>query len=110
MNSEIEGTLSTIQEKELISATVVGLSDKIVVLNIGGKSDGLINRTEFRDMKELEIGNVVEVYVENQEDEKGQLVLSRKKAKIVKAWENIADSHENDNVIEGFVKRRTRGG
>jgi small subunit ribosomal protein S1 len=110
MSSTIDGTLSTINEKELISATIVGLTDKVVVLNIGGKSDGLINRTEFRDLKDLEIGSQVEVYVENQEDEKGQLVLSRKKAKIVKAWENITDSHENDKVIEGFVKRRTRGG
>jgi small subunit ribosomal protein S1 len=110
MNSEIDGTLSTIQEKELIKGIVVGLSDKDVVLNIGGKSDGLISRTEFRDQKDLKIGDEVEVFVENQEDEKGQLVLSRKKAKIVKAWENIADSHENDKVIEGFVKRRTRGG
>ncbi|MDB4835395.1 30S ribosomal protein S1 [Cyclobacteriaceae bacterium] len=110
MNAEIEGTLSTIAEKELISATVVGLSDKDVVLNIGGKSDGLISRTEFRDQKDLKIGDVVEVFVETQEDEKGQLVLSRRKAKIVKAWENIGDSYENDKVIEGFVKRRTRGG
>jgi small subunit ribosomal protein S1 len=106
----IDDTVSTIAEKELITATVVGLSHKDVVLNIGGKSDGLVSRTEFRDMKELAVGDEVEVFVETQEDAKGQLVLSRRKAKIVKAWENITSSYEGDTVIEGFVKRRTRGG
>jgi small subunit ribosomal protein S1 len=106
----IDETVSTIAEKELITATVVGLSHKDVVLNIGGKSDGLVSRTEFRDMKDLAVGDEVEVFVETQEDAKGQLVLSRRKAKIVKAWENITSSYEGDTVIEGFVKRRTRGG
>ena len=106
----IDSTVSTIAEKELITATVVGLSHKDVVLNIGGKSDGLVSRTEFRELKDLAIGDEVEVFVETQEDAKGQLVLSRRKAKIVKAWENITSSYEGDTVIEGFVKRRTRGG
>ena len=106
----IDSTVSTIAEKELITATVVGLSHKDVVLNIGGKSDGLVSRTEFRELKDLAIGDEVEVFVETQEDAKGQLVLSRRKAKIVKAWENITSSYEGDTIIEGFVKRRTRGG
>ena len=106
----IDSTVSIIAEKELITATVVGLSHKDVVLNIGGKSDGLVSRTEFRELKDLAIGDEVEVFVETQEDAKGQLVLSRRKAKIVKAWENITSSYEGDTVIEGFVKRRTRGG
>ncbi len=106
----IEETISTNVEKELITATVVGISHKDVVLNIGGKSDGLVSRTEFRDMKDLKLGDEVVVYLETQEDAKGQLVLSRRKAKIVKAWEDITASYEGDKVIEGFVKRRTRGG
>jgi small subunit ribosomal protein S1 len=81
-----------------------------VIVNIGFKSDGLVPLTEFRDMPELKAGDTVEVYVEEQENARGQLILSRRKAKIVKAWELIQDALENDKVINGFVKRRTKGG
>ena len=105
-----ENTLTTITEKEVVKGTVVGITDRDVILNIGFKSDGLVPLNEFRDMPDLKPGDEVEVYLEEQENAQGQLILSRRKAKIVKAWENIQDSYENDKVIEGFVKRRTKGG
>ena len=110
LSSLYDGTLNEIAEKEVIKATVVGISNKDVILNIGFKSDGMVPLSEFRDLDGLKIGDEVEVYVEDQEDSSGQLVLSRRKAKIVKAWENIANALEDDTVIEGFVKRRTKGG
>jgi len=110
LEEEIAGTLNEINERELIKGVVVGLSDKDVILNIGFKSDGLVPRSEFRDLDELSVGDEVEVYIENQEDQNGQLILSRKKAKVVKAWENIGTAYEEDQVIDGFVKRRTKGG
>ncbi len=105
-----EETLGTVTEREVVQATVVSVTNRDVILNIGFKSDGLVSASEFRDTPDLKIGDVVEVYVDEQEDVKGQLVLSRRKAKIVKAWENIQSSHDDDTVIEGFVKRRTKGG
>ena len=81
-----------------------------MILNIGFKSDGMVPTSEFRDMPELKVGDVVDVYVENQEDKAGQLILSRKLAKVMTAWKNIEDALEQDIVIDGFVKRRTKGG
>ncbi len=106
----IEGTLTTVNEKEVIEGTVVGITDRDVIVNIGFKSDGLVPSNEFRDLPDLKIGDTVEVYLEEQENTQGQLILSRRKAKIVQAWKNIQDSFENDKVIDGFVKRRTKGG
>ena len=105
-----EDTLGTVSEREVVEATVVSVNKRDVILNIGFKSDGLVSASEFRDTPDLKPGDIVEVYVDEQEDIKGQLVLSRRKAKIVKAWESIASSHDDDTVIEGFVKRRTKGG
>ncbi len=110
LEAEIIGTLNQINERELIMGTIVGMTDKDVIINIGFKSDGLVAKSEFRDTEEVKIGDVVEIYIESQEDGNGQLILSRKKAKIVKAWDNITKIHENDEIIEGFVKRRTKGG
>ncbi len=110
MESMYENTLTTIEEKELVSGTVVGINDRDVILNIGFKSDGLVSATEFRDLPDLKVGDTVEVFIEEQENANGQLVLSRRKAKIVQAWDTIQDAYENDKVIEGFVKRRTKGG
>lgn len=110
MEEEYAETLTTIDEKEVLKGTVVGINDRDVILNIGFKSDGLVSASEFRDMPELKAGDVVEVYVEEQENANGQLVLSRRKAKIVKAWEKIQHALDNDEVIEGVVKRRTKGG
>lgn len=110
MESMYEGTLNSITEKEVISGTVVGLTDRDVIVNIGFKSDGLVALSEFRDRPELSAGDEVEVYVEEQENANGQLILSRRKAKIVKAWENIQKALDEDLVIDGMVKRRTKGG
>jgi small subunit ribosomal protein S1 len=89
LESLYEQTLSTITEKEIVKGTVVGFTEKEVVLNIGFKSDGLIAKTEFRDLPDLKVGDTVEVLLENKEDALGQLVLSRKKAMSERAWENI---------------------
>ncbi len=103
-------TMNSITEKEVMSGIVVGITDRDVIVNIGFKSDGLVSLSEFRDIENLKTGDQVEVYVEEQENANGQLVLSRRKAKIVKAWENIQNGLDNDAVIEGMVKRRTKGG
>ena len=103
-------TLTTVQEEEVIKGTVVGITDRDVILNIGFKSDGLVPLSEFRDMPELKIGDEVDVFIEDQEDANGQLILSRKKAKIKQAWNAIYAALENDTVLEGVVKRRTKGG
>jgi small subunit ribosomal protein S1 len=105
-----DNTLSEVKEKEVVMGTVVGITDREVLLNIGFKSDGLVPASEFRDMPELKMGDEVEVYVENQEDPNGQLVLSRKKAKVITAWQKIQKALDEDLVIDGFVKRRTKGG
>jgi small subunit ribosomal protein S1 len=103
-------TLAQVSEKEVVMGTVVGISDREIILNIGFKSDGLVPASEFRDVPELKIGDQIEVYVENQEDPNGQLVLSRKKAKVITAWQKIQRALDEDLVIDGFVKRRTKGG
>ena len=110
MEKLYDDTLNEITEKEVIKGTVVGINDKDVIINIGFKSDGLVPRTEFRDMPELSIGDEVDLFIEEQENSLGQLVLSRKKAKMVRAWTDIESALENDSVIEGLVKRRTKGG
>jgi small subunit ribosomal protein S1 len=105
-----EQSLSQINEKEVVTGTVVSITDRDVVINIGFKSDGLVPLTEFRDMPDLKPGDQVEVYVEKAEDQNGQVQLSRKKARLVRAWEKISEAYENDLVVEGIVKRRTKGG
>ena len=108
--SMYEGTLTEVTEKEVVTGTVVGINDRDVILNIGFKSDGLVPVSEFRDTPDLKIGDEVEVYVEEQENAQGQLILSRRKAKIVKAWEKIQHALDYDDVIESYIKRRTKGG
>ncbi|WP_439882452.1 30S ribosomal protein S1 [Pontibacter sp. MBLB2868] len=110
MEKMYDDTLTTVQEQEVVKGTVVGITDRDVILNIGFKSDGLVAVSEFRDLPDLKVGDEVEVFIEDQEDPNGQLILSRKKAKIVSAWAKIYDALENDNVLEGVVKRRTKGG
>ncbi len=105
-----EQTLSIIEEKDVVDATVVGISDREVLLNIGFKSDGIVSRSEFRDLPNLKIGDTVEVFIEKQEDALGQLVISRKKARILTAWSKIEKALDEDQVLTAFVKRRTKGG
>lgn len=103
-------TLNKIQEHQVVEGTVISVDKKEVVVNIGYKSDGIIPASEFRYNPELKAGDKVEVYVENQEDRRGQLVLSHKKARLQKSWENINKALENDEVIQGYIKSRTKGG
>ena len=105
-----EGTLNTVEEKKVIKGHIVSMTSRDVIVNIGFKSDGLVSASEFRDNPDLKVGDEVEVYLEEQEDSHGQLILSRRKAKIVGAWERIQESFEKDLVIDGMVKRRTKGG
>jgi len=110
MEAAIEATLNSVTEKEVVKGIVVSKTDREVIINIGFKSDGLVSASEFRDMPDLKAGDEVEVYIENQEDANGQLTLSRKLAKVMSAWTNIEKALEEDIIINGFVKRRTKGG
>jgi small subunit ribosomal protein S1 len=105
-----DGTFSSITKGEIITGTVVNVNSKDVVLNVGFKSDGLVSVSEFRDTPDLKVGDTVEVFVESQEDANGQLILSRKRAKTQKSWERINSALDNDEIITGFVKSRTKGG
>ncbi len=103
-------TLSTISEKEVIEGEVIAVTKREVVINIGFKSDGIVSRNEFRYNPDLAVGDTVEVYVESQEDKKGQLVLSHKKARALRSWDRVNAALENDEVIKGYIKCRTKGG
>ena len=105
-----DDTLSTIKEKEVVEGTVVSVTKKEVVINIGYKSEGVVSRSEFRHNPDLKAGDKVEVYIENQEDKDGQLVLSHKKARTLQAWEKVNKAHDNDEIIQGYIKCRTKGG
>ncbi len=110
LQEQYDATLTAVLENEIVSGRVTSINSGDIVLDIGYKSDGLIALSEFRDMPELTIGDRVEVYVEQQEDSRGQLVLSRRKAKLLRAWENIVDSYQNGTVIRGTVVSKTKGG
>jgi len=110
MEEMYSGTFNSVTKGEIISGVVVTINSKDVVLNIGFKSDGLVAVNEFRDMPDLKKGDIVDVFVEQREDENGQLVLSRKRAKTQRSWEMINEALENDTIINGFVKSRTKGG
>ena len=107
---QYEATLTSVLENEIVSGKVSSIQDGDIVLDINYKSDGLVPMSEFRDMPDLAVGDSVEVYVEQQEDIRGQLVLSRRKAKLLRAWENIVDSYTNGTIIEGTVISKTKGG
>ncbi|HMQ64134.1 MAG TPA: S1 RNA-binding domain-containing protein, partial [Flavilitoribacter sp.] len=110
LTEKYDATLNSILENEIVAGKVTSISSGDVVLDINYKSDGLISLSEFRDMPEIKAGDLVEVYVEQQEDGRGQLVLSRRKAKLLRAWERIKDSYENGTVITGTVISKTKGG
>ena len=109
MEKQYEASMTNISEAEIMSAKVANIIDGDVILDLNYKSDGLLPLSEFRD-QELAVGDTVEVYVEQQEDEKGQLVLSRRKAKLLRAWDRIRDSYANGTVITGKVVSKTKGG
>ena len=103
-------TLNKVTEHQGVEGTVISVDKKEVIVNIGYKSDGIIPASEFRYNPELKAGDTVEVYVENQEDKKGQLVLSHKKARLAKSWDRVNEALDNDEVIQGYIKCRTKGG
>ncbi|TVR43335.1 MAG: 30S ribosomal protein S1 [Bacteroidia bacterium] len=103
-------TLKSIGEGEVIDGTVVSMNAREIVVNIGFKSDGVIPAAELRYNQNLKHGDTIEVYVESQEDSTGQLVLSHKKARTLRSWERINAAKDNDEIIQGFVKCRTKGG
>ena len=103
-------TLNKVTEHQVVEGTVISVDKKEVIVNIGYKSDGIIPASEFRYNPDLKVGDKVEVYVENQEDVKGQLVLSHKKARLSKSWERVNAALENEEVIQGYIKCRTKGG
>ena len=105
-----DNTLGRVNENEVVEGTVISIGKREVVVNIGYKSDGIIPVSEFRYNPELKVGDAVEVYIENQEDKRGQLVLSHKKARASKSWERVNAALENKEIIKGYIKCRTKGG
>jgi len=103
-------TFNTVVEQEVVEGTIVAMNPREVVVNIGFKSDGVIPLSEFRYDPDLKMGDKVEVYVENQEDSTGQLILSHKKARLLRAWERVNQAYDNQEIIKGYVKCRTKGG
>ena len=103
-------TLNKVSEHQVVDGIVISIDKKEVIVNIGYKSDGIIPASEFRYNPDLKVGDTVEVYVENQEDKKGQLLLSHKKARLSKSWERVNAALDNEEVIQGYIKCRTKGG
>ena len=104
------GTLNKVNDYEVVDGTVISINKREVVVNIGFKSDGIIPVSEFRYNPDLKVGDTVEVYIENQEDKKGQLVLSHKKARASRSWDRVNAAMENEEIIKGYIKCRTKGG
>jgi len=108
--SMYDKTLSTIAENEVVDGMVISLTKREVVINIGYKSEGVVNLNEFRYNPELKVGDKVEVYVESKEDKTGQLVLSHKKARALRSWDRVNEALGSDEIIKGYIKCRTKGG
>lgn len=103
-------SLNTVKDKEVIEGTIIALNKREAVVNIGYKSDGIIPMNEFRYNPDLKVGDKVEVFIENQEDKKGQLILSHRKARAARSWDRINEALEKDEIIKGYIKCRTKGG
>ena len=103
-------SLNTVRDKDVIEGTIIALNKREAVVNIGYKSDGIIPMSEFRYNPDIKVGDTVEVFIENQEDKKGQLILSHRKARAARSWDRINEALEKDEVIKGFIKCRTKGG
>ena len=110
LDKAYDETLNKVSERQVVEGKVISIDKKEVIVNIGYKSDGIISASEFRYNPELKIGDVVKVYVENPEDKKGQLVLSHKKARLSKSWERVNAALDNQEIIQGYIKCRTKGG
>lgn len=107
---EYEETLSSVEAYEIVAGKVTAITDGDIVLDLNTKSDGIVSASEFRDTPDLKVGDMIDVYVEEKEDKRGQLVLSRRKAKLLRAWETIRNSYETGAVIKGTVVSKTKGG
>ena len=103
-------SLGQIKDQQVIEGTIIALNKREAVVNIGYKSDGIIPVSEFRYNPDVKVGDVVEVFIENQEDKKGQLILSHRKARAARAWDRIKQAMDSDEIIKGYVKCRTKGG
>ena len=103
-------TLSKVVENEVVEGTVMAIGKREVLVNIGYKSEGVINISEFRYNPDLKVGDKVEVYVETAEDKKGQLILSHRKAHSLRSWDLVNEAYEKDEIVKGYVKCRTKGG
>ncbi len=103
-------TLNDVKNNEVVDGTIISMNKKEVVVSVGAKQDGIISANEFRYDPDLKVGDKVEVFIENQEDSKGQLLLSHKKARSARSWERVNEALENNEIIKGFVKCRTKGG
>ena len=103
-------SLNTVKDKDVIDGTIIALNKREVVVNVGYKSDGIVPMSEFRYNPDLKIGDKVEVYVENQEDRKGQLILSHKQARAARSWDRVNDALDNNEIVPGYIKCRTKGG
>ena len=110
LDKAYDETLNKVADHQVVEGTVISVDKKEVVVNIGYKSDGIIPASEFRYNPDLKVGDKVEVYVESAEDKKGQLILSHKKARLSKSWDEVNDALEKDAVIQGYIKCRTKGG
>ena len=108
--SALEGTVGFVKERDVIEGLVIRITDRDAIIDINSKSEGVISLNEFRYNSSLSVGDKVEVLVDKREDSSGQLVLSHKKARVIKAWERVNNAHETGEVVNGFVKCRTRGG
>ena len=103
-------SLNKVNDKEVVMGKVTAMNKREVVVNIGYKSDGVVSMNEFRYNPDLKIGDEVEVYIESQEDKKGQLILSHKKARATRSWDRVNEALEKDEIIKGYIKCRTKGG
>jgi len=108
--SAYEGSLNKIDDHKVVDGTVISINKREVVVNIGSKSDGIIPAGEFRYNEDLKVGDTVEVYIENQEDKKGQLILSHKKARASRSWDRVNEAMEKEEIVKGYIKCRTKGG
>jgi small subunit ribosomal protein S1 len=110
LTAKYDQSLSKVNDREVVIGKVTAMNKREVVINIGYKSDGVVSMNEFRYNPDLKVGDEVEVYIDSQEDKKGQLILSHKKARASRSWERVNQALENDEIVKGYVKCRTKGG
>ena len=110
LTATYDKSLGTVKDQDVIEGTVIALNKREAVVNIGYKSDGIIPMSEFRYNPDLKVGDKVEVFIENQEDKKGQLILSHRKARAARSWDRVNEALEKDEIISGYIKCRTKGG